>query len=76
MFAGPDGVRVVPVQPFLSALSQKRACFDSIARCVAELVSFMETRMDERYVLAKDNLTMTFQREDADLVEAPLDSTG
>jgi hypothetical protein len=75
MFAGPDGARAVPVQPFLAALSQRRAFFDSVGQQGTELVSFEETQVDDRYVLVKAKLKMTFQPGGAGPVEALLDTT-
>ena len=75
MFAGPSGVRVVPVQPFLAALPARRAFFDQIGQLGTELVSFEETVLDEHYVVVKTQLKMRFQRPGSDLTEAILGST-
>ncbi len=75
MFAGPSGVRVIPIQPFLAALPARRGFFDSIGQRGTELVSFEETVLDENYVLVQAHLKMRFQQGDARPVEALLDST-
>jgi hypothetical protein len=75
MFAGPDGVRVVPVKPFLSALPARRAFFDSVGQLGTELVSFDETVIDEHYVLVKAVLKMRFKQGETEPVEALLGST-
>jgi hypothetical protein len=75
MFAGPDGARAVPVQPFLAALPQRRAFFDSVGQRATELVSFEETQIDQRYVLVMAKLKMIFQRGDAAPVDVLLDTT-
>ena len=75
MFAGPSGVRVVPVQPFLAALPARRSFFDSIGQQGTELVSFEETVLDDRYVLVQTQLKMLFTQGDAEPAEALLDST-
>jgi hypothetical protein len=75
MFAGPAGVRVVPVQPFLSALPKRRAFFDSVGQRGTQLVSFNETILDDRYALVEAKLRMRFEPGDREPVEALLGST-
>jgi hypothetical protein len=75
MFAGPDGARAVPVQPFLAALPQRRAFFDAVGQGATELVSFEETRIDQRYVLVRAKLKMIFQQGNAVPVDVLLDTT-
>ena len=74
MFAGPSGVRVIPVKPLLAALPARRAFFDSVGQQGTELVSFEETVLDDRYALVKAHLRMRFVRSDV-TKEALLDST-
>src|SRR5262245_17880801 len=75
MFAGPEGVRVVPVQPFLSVLPKRRAFFDSVGQRGTQLVSFDDTILDERYVLVKAKLRMRFEQETREPIEAIIEST-
>jgi hypothetical protein len=75
MFAGPSGVRIIPLQPFLSALPARRAFFDSVGQSGIQLVSFDETILDDRYVLVEAKLRMRFEQEDREPVEALLGST-
>lgn len=75
MFVGPDGVSIVPVQPFLSALPARRAFFDSLGQRGTELVSFQETVLDDHYVIVKADLKMVFQKGENESVEALVGST-
>lgn len=75
MFAGPTGVRVIPMEPFLAALPARRGFFDSVGQMGTELVSFEETVLDERYVLVQAQLRMRFRQGEGEPVEAVLPST-
>jgi hypothetical protein len=75
MFAAPGGVRVIPVQPFLSALPARRAFFDSVGQRGTQLVSFTDTILDDRYVLVEAKLRMRFEREAREPIEVLVGST-
>jgi hypothetical protein len=75
VFAGPAGVRVIPVRPFLGALPARRAFLDSVGQRGAELVSFDHTLLDDRYVLVSAMLKMRFEPEGREPVDALLRST-
>ena len=75
MFCDPSGARSVAVDALIAALPQRRAFFDTVGLKGVELVSFEDVSLDDRYVLVKAKLRMTFQAGEAPATDIVLGST-
>lgn len=74
MAAGPQGVQCVRAEDFGRALPKRKQLFQSFGCASTSLVSFSETRLDERFAMAVTRWRMTFRREGHPDREALADS--
>jgi hypothetical protein len=63
MAGGPQGVRCIQARDFALALPKRKQLFDSYGCQSTSLVSFSETRLDDRYVMARTQWQMKFGRD-------------
>jgi len=64
MAASPHGTQAVRAVDFALALPKKKQLFDSMGCRSSELLSLSEERLDTRYILARAQWKMTFERPD------------
>jgi len=62
MVTDPSGSRVVHATDFRSAIPQRKKLFESLGCRTTTLESIHETKLDDRYVLAKTEWRMQFDR--------------
>jgi hypothetical protein len=60
---GPQGAQCVRATDFAIALPKRKQLFESLGSQSTALVSIHETSLDDRYVLARTQWQMTFDRE-------------
>jgi hypothetical protein len=60
---GPQGAQCVRAADFAIALPKRKQLFESLGSQSTALVSIHETPLDDRYVLARTQWQMTFDRE-------------
>lgn len=63
LVAGPQGAQCVRAADFALALPKRKQLFDSLGCQSTALVLLEETPLDARYVLARTQWQMTFDRE-------------
>lgn len=74
--ADPGGARPVRAADFALALPRRKQLFDKIGGCHStELVSVEETRLDDRYALARTRWRMKFEALDRGPNELLVDSS-
>lgn len=64
MAASPHGAQAVRAADFALVLPKKKQLFDSMGCRSSELVSLIEEPLDARYVLARTQWKMSFERPD------------
>ena len=64
MAASPHGVQAVRAADFAMVLPKKKQLFDRMGCRSSELVSLSEERLDARYILARTQWKMSFERLD------------
>jgi hypothetical protein len=72
--AGPQGSQCVRAEDFARALPKRIELFRSFGCESTSLVSFSETRLDERFAMAETRWRMTFHRDGQPAREALADS--
>ena len=75
MVAGPQGAQPVRLSDFALALPKRKQLFDSLGSQPSSLVSLVETRLDDRYSMARTQWRMTFAKNDAAPHHILVDST-
>jgi hypothetical protein len=75
LYAGPHGTQSVKASDFALALPKKKQLFESLGSQPTTLVSLNETRLDERYTMARTQWLMTFIRNGAEPQRVLADST-
>ena len=74
MAASPQGAQAVRAADFALVLPKKKQLFNRMGCRSSELVSLSEERLDARYVLARTQWRMTFERPDIAPQDVVVDS--
>jgi hypothetical protein len=75
MAAGPQGTQCVKASDFAMALPKRKQLFDSYGCQSTSLIYFSETRLDDRYVMARTQWLMKFGGDQQDPKTAVANST-
>jgi len=75
LYASPHGTQSVKASDFALALPKRKQLFESLGSQPTTLVSLNETRLDERYTMARTQWLMTFIRNGAEAQRVLADST-
>jgi hypothetical protein len=74
MAASPQGAQCIRAEDFARALPKRVQLVQSLGGQSTSLVSFSETKLDERFAMAETRWRMTFRREGEPAREALADS--
>src|SRR5215469_16060894 len=74
MAASPHGAQAVRAADFALVLPKKKQLFDSMGCRSSKLVSLTEERLDARYILARTQWKMSFDRPDIEPQDVVVES--
>jgi hypothetical protein len=63
MFAGPNGVQPVKKDAFLKMIPQRKGFFQMLGLQSSNIVSLIETRLDEQYIQVKTVWRMHYEKD-------------
>jgi len=74
MAASPHGAQAVRAADFALVLPKKKQLFDTMGCLSSQLVSLTEERLDARYILARTQWKMSFERPDIEQQDVVVES--